>query len=241
MTNLKNPKEKIYLMLFEKPLNLTEISNTFYGKLNTKVSSYLTELESDGWIEYKRDYYRFKKGGKKDSRKSYYQSTSEGLFDSINNELNIGENKRKTLSDFLNSDTIRNLVISYVNYNKIFNSENIKEKFNHIKTIKQHIGLMCLYRLKIEEFCKKQDLNAVFVSETKVDAAMINKRPLIIDISMDEWKKLGKDLQKKLSYLAVPLVDEINFYYDRLISIVEGFYTNISVSKGEVTNGHGLS
>jgi len=39
MTNLKNPKEKIYLMLFEKPLNTTEISKRLYKKFNTKVQA----------------------------------------------------------------------------------------------------------------------------------------------------------------------------------------------------------
>jgi DNA-binding transcriptional regulator GbsR (MarR family) len=88
MTNLKNPKEAIYLMLFEKPMNLKEISRKLYGKHNTKVSTYLTELESDGWIKYVRDYYRFKEGRKKDGRENYYESTPKGLLESINKDLN---------------------------------------------------------------------------------------------------------------------------------------------------------
>ena len=51
MVNLSKPKEKIYLLLYNKPLNVGKISDDLYGERNTKVSQLISELLNDGWIE----------------------------------------------------------------------------------------------------------------------------------------------------------------------------------------------
>ena len=44
-----------------------------------------------------------------------------------------------------------------------------------------------------------------------------------VDVSPDEWRKLGKTLQKKLSQLT-PMFNNINFYFDEMIKCVESMH-----------------
>jgi hypothetical protein len=242
MTNLKNPKEKIYLMLFEKPLNLSIISNRLYGKLNTKISSYLTELESDGWIEYKRDYYRFKKGEKKDTRKNYYQSTSKGIIDSISQDIQLNETEKQTLWDFFKNSYVKDYIKDILVYDI-----NLKKENNPFKIIKQKIGLRCKFYEKTSLYYKQKTgidkTNSEWIKESQEINKIYFKNSDRVREHL-EWDKLGLKLLSKLSVLLSPLDVDLDFYLDCLIMFVEFNKEQRLVDlNGSLSNGnsHGLS
>lgn len=249
--NIKNPKEAIYLLLFEKPLNSSQISKELYKKFNTKVSTYLTELESDEWVKHIRskDYVRFKKGEKKDSRKSYYEATSEGLFIEIHNriiclskkhkdglpalskKLLLTDKEKDRLKDFLLSESIKEYVTDFIN--------NVdKREGGYFDKIITDISLHCLYKETINAYIKNTTDNTAYYEKEfkKLDDPEKSKF-----LKCLEWDKLGLTLQSKLANLLEnPSANQISYYFDNLILMTEAF-NNKKIVREVNGNDHGLS
>jgi len=109
--NISNPKNKVYFLCYGKPRNVGDISNIMYGKRNSKVSVWITELLNDKWIE---PYYPNKKDTfDMDRRKNYYIATPKGLYENIISELKrqnvngLNRTQQKQLKKYLDSDKLR--------------------------------------------------------------------------------------------------------------------------------------
>ena len=62
---IRSPKEVICLLVWNQPRNVTEIQKKMYGKRNSRVPGWITELRKDGWIKKVEDF-------NKDQREDYY-------------------------------------------------------------------------------------------------------------------------------------------------------------------------
>lgn len=115
---LKNPKEAIYIAFYdnvEKPKTPTEVSEEVYGYRNPIVSTRLViELLESKWLI--EDKPIFKKGVKKDGRRTYYKSTTKGIIDTL--PVNLNRSEKHLIEKILDSKDFRYL-IKYKNYSSI--------------------------------------------------------------------------------------------------------------------------
>ncbi len=215
MSNLKNPKEQVYLLLFGAPMNFNEISKKLYGKKNTKVSSYLTELENEGWLEYKRNYPRFIKGKKIDKRENYYISTYKGFFYTIQNKLsnedseNLTHEEEKKLKEFLKSKWFNDFINE--RFKKMIRDKEERTIDNFLQILSYH----CMYLfIGFKYYKAKWGYDA---NDPKLINELINhsgKKELTEPI------KLGVDLLAKLAQLN-NYADIQFMYYDTFVRMVE--------------------
>jgi len=241
---VKNPKIAIYLSLFEKPLKSGEVSNKLYGYLNTKVSTYLNQLENEGWVKHIRskDYIRFKKGEKKDSRHSYYKATSKGLLTEINNriiylskrhnskKLLLLDNEMEKLESFLLGNSIKNYIADFIKYAD-------KKEGRYFDKIITDLALHCLFKETVNVYlCNTTDNTSFYEKEfSKHDEP--DKSYYLKKL---EWDKLGLKLQSKLANLLEnPSANHISYYFDNLLLLCEKLHDN--KNKNINGNGHGLS
>jgi hypothetical protein len=149
---VNNPKEKIYFLLYAKPRNVSEIANILYGKRNTKVSTWITEMIINGWVSE----YKPKKKQRLDRRMKYYYANPKGLLDYFEADLKkknihpLSKKQKHILLEYLDSDKFRSK-INLLSNDEIKNAEHIfydiKNQFafeliykNHIHTINQQIA-----------------------------------------------------------------------------------------------------
>jgi hypothetical protein len=121
-------------------------------------------------------------------------------------------------------------------------SDDFKKEKNHMKIIKQKIGTHSFFLDKINEYYKKK--TGYYLSDTlsiEFVTKLPNEEKAVLNKEKVEWFKLGPDLLTKLSNLLYPLTSDIEFYTDRLISIVESPYAPKTTKTKSNGNGHGLS
>lgn len=128
MENITNLQEKICLMIYNEPKKVGKISDEIYGKRNTRISAYITELKDKGWIEeikysdmIRNKYGQFKNGTKKDERKRFYRSTPKFIIDNIDVNISFEPIEIKQLKDVFDSSPFRDYIENY-NFSFIRNS-----------------------------------------------------------------------------------------------------------------------
>lgn len=239
---MKNPKERIYLVLYEKPLNVSEVNSLLYKKRNAKVSRWITELKRKSWLKEVKNYYLFKNGKKKDERYRYYQSTQKGILDSICKEIELTSIEKQKLTKYLKSKAFVNYVLSYVN------SIEFKDENSGFSKLKNDLGVYALFRFCVCEYIKKRlgvDVTNKDIIELSLQKTDLPNEEMRKHIELVEFDKLGSTLIKKLSFLAKDRED-IYFYFNHLTGVVE---RTIEVenrlqeraSINTTNNGHGLS
>jgi hypothetical protein len=107
MEKLPNPKESIYLIVYNQARTPTEISNILYKKRNSRVSDYIGKLLEDEWIRPIENQYLFKKGQKKDRRKDYYLATSKGFLDSFQDDIEFKDNEYEKLKNIFEKEDFK--------------------------------------------------------------------------------------------------------------------------------------
>jgi hypothetical protein len=118
--NISNPEQVICMLIYEKPLDVSDICLKMYGKKrNSKVTKWLSDLVKKKWIQQIIS-------NNPDLRYTYYQASSKCFLDHITQMLNENDieldgdenSEKKKLRNFLNSEPFR-----------FFISENIPSEY----------------------------------------------------------------------------------------------------------------
>ncbi len=174
----KNIKEAICVQLFEKERNVGDISDILYGKRNTRISSYITELLKDGWIEPVHKHYLFKRGEKKDRREKYYKATPKSIIDSINGDVSLNKIQRRKLESLFEKTNLIDYIVEVLKKERAKRTKMGKSTtIEDFTRIKLELGLLGIYSIiYFEDLQKKMGLRIKdFRSQSKNALKMLLK------------------------------------------------------------------
>lgn len=207
MGNIRNPKEKIYLLCYPKPTSKSEISMKLYGKNNRRLYFITKELDKDWWDTYEIDEIPEKlkekatkdlKDGRKKTSKFCY-AMPEVLMGSI-----VADLKKKKVSfttdefililSFIDSDGFRDYVSEHLKKHDI---RTYPDDFAHLKiALGQAFGYHnFIYEMIETEVGKHGDKIRGFHQKYSLSH---NLMPGL----EEEIKKMGHDLIKKMACLS---------------------------------------
>ena len=244
MEKLSEPKKLIYVLLYNKPMNVGDISNHLYGERNSKVSVWLHEMRDDGWIkevsyeERKKDENgKFKKGTKKDIRYKYYISTAKGLYDDILNELDglkilevdtnelkkitFTKEEKDNLLKFLEGKWFRKFISSTTDTKQFLKDKDI------FKTLHTIIGHRCIH-LFMGNRLYKEKWNIDF-TDPKYIEEIAKRNPQLLDL-----KYLNPPLLHKLANLHPYPVLIFMSFNEFIIAIENSYQEYISQLKNRI-------
>lgn len=203
---MKEPKEKICLLIYNASLTTGDISKKLYDYRNPKVSTWLGELLEKQWItEEKR---------KEDRRENYYHATSKCLLDSIEEDIRLNSHEREKLKNLFESEDFKKLIGLFPVETSDFYSikqfiaflSMVTNTFNNFTKDKQNFSskeYKKYFLVTVKKLIPKSDLRQTikeaqskyFIKDSPVEI------PFNIENFMFEFMGFGSDLLNKLSSL----------------------------------------